>query len=279
MTLSRATRRHAPEITELLIREFGYIYNYIFVSTEDESCEREIPADKVAAVRNVFMRMLVLYGGFGARGFTRYYAIENQEKKTVGFILPDSEAKPSVYGLIEWMVVVPSVVRNFGLSSIPRILRHLKRVTSAQPKATSSEVCLTHIIIKEQRRSDRYGTSAVRLLVNALKQELDDSKVRRIVTLVRQHNLWSRILFEMRASSQRVEKGQQCTMTLFNRATTSVNRFICSTTSKRTTESCSTYRRSPAVPGSLRTEEGQDCASIFFMAAQCSCEFRNGLGT
>jgi hypothetical protein len=196
VTLSRATRRHAPEIAELLIREFGYIYNYIFVSTEDESCELEIPADKVEAVRNVLVRMLVVYGGFGARGFTRYYAIENKEKKTVGFILPDSENKPSVYGLVEWMVVLPSVVRNFGLSSIPRILRHLKRVTGAQPKATSSEVCLTHIIIKEQRRSDRYGTSTVRLLVNALKQEIDDSKVRRIVTLVRQHNLWSRLLFE-----------------------------------------------------------------------------------
>jgi ribosomal protein S18 acetylase RimI-like enzyme len=185
LSLARATQDQVPQIVDLLADELDYVYKYIFASAD------------VWAIKKVLNRMLRMYGGFGSMGYNHFYVITDSKGNAAGFLLMDSRRKASVYSWFEWMVLVPVVGRNFGWLSLPKIYRNSRVVIRLQPQITShDQVCLANLLIRRDYRRQGYGSSVVRLLVNALTEKANRVSARCILALVRRHNCASLALFE-----------------------------------------------------------------------------------
>jgi GNAT superfamily N-acetyltransferase len=76
-----------------------------------------------------------------------------------------------------------TVVRLFGLRKLPRIYRRQKELAAMQPGPAHKEIRLTYILIFPEHRSQGHGSSAVRLLINALLWETTNEIVTERITL------------------------------------------------------------------------------------------------
>ena len=83
----RATPKDINQITELLVGEFGYVFEYIFSSSDQ------------VLIRRVIRKLLKSGGGLGTFGYMRFYMLRHGEKD-VGFIRVDTSHGFWIYELI-----------------------------------------------------------------------------------------------------------------------------------------------------------------------------------
>jgi GNAT superfamily N-acetyltransferase len=184
----RATRGQAKTIVDLLMMEFGYVFRFIFDSEDD------------AAIKRVLGTLTEKYSGFGSLGFSRFYSIvptSAPKKHVVGYVQCNSRMDSKIYEAIQLFSTLPIVAFAFGFRKLPRIYHNMNVVVRSQPRLEDKgDLCLNYLMIKPEERNKGYGSSAVRMLINALEDQANGIPFERILVLSRTRNEGSHRLFE-----------------------------------------------------------------------------------
>lgn len=180
--LIRAEREMARQIATLLSAEFGYVYRHI------------LGTENAEILHKALLHMLTMLGGFGSLGFTRFYAVMN-ENSVVGFVKLDCSTECVIYRILEPFAMILRLGPLVGWRALLRVYRNSKAILAVQPVVTDHEVCLAYLIIDREQRSKGIGTSVVRLLRNAIKDQANDIIATRITALVRKENAAALAMF------------------------------------------------------------------------------------
>jgi ribosomal protein S18 acetylase RimI-like enzyme len=185
----RVTRHDAGEIADHLANEFGYVFECIFGSTDRKR------------IREALVRLLTAAGGLGSFGFMSFYAIEHivskRERHRIGFAKIDSSKGCWIYRIAEIWTLGFTLMRLFGVTRLPGILRRARQMARLQPEATPNEIRLTYLLIHPDHRRRGFSAAFLTMLANALiHTDTGDIAADRITLVVREHNTAARRLFE-----------------------------------------------------------------------------------
>jgi ribosomal protein S18 acetylase RimI-like enzyme len=185
----RATKKEVPEIAEWLASEFGYVFEYIFATTDG------------AIIRSALTRLLTVAGGLGSFGYMSFYAVTHvlakHDKVRIGYAKLDGNRTCWIYRFAEKFALLASFAWRFGLFRLPGILRRANQMARLQPEPGRGEIRLTYLFIRPEFRGKGFGAAFLIMLANALLHNItDDLVVDRLTLIVREHNVAARSLFE-----------------------------------------------------------------------------------
>jgi ribosomal protein S18 acetylase RimI-like enzyme len=184
LTISRMNKKDIDMVAESLVAEFGYIFEYIFDTTEHSKLKR------------VVQSLLVSAFGFGFLGYMNFYSIKNDKKQKIGWIKMHSLHQCYIYSIFEFLSLPLIITSQFGIRKLPKIYKNSRKIKKSQPIIENKELELTYFVIYEQYRKNKYGTSAMNLLLNALFfSKTNNIDIQRLILLVRKENEYARILF------------------------------------------------------------------------------------
>lgn len=175
----KTVRAKASDVSALakeILKEFGYIYKYIF-GTSDQ-----------ALLHRALVKLLSVAGGLGSFGYMHFYLLKSGPT-VVGFVRLDTSDKCVFYLWIEILILPFELAKLFGISRLWAILCRSHEVVRTQPEVGQEEIRLTYIFIYSEHQRKGFGGAALRLLINALIYNVTDEIVSdRISLFVRERN-------------------------------------------------------------------------------------------
>jgi ribosomal protein S18 acetylase RimI-like enzyme len=189
VTISRMNKENVEAVAKDLLFEFGYVFEYIFITKDTDVLNR--------AVRS----LLTSAWGFGELGYVNFYSIKNGEEKNekeIGWMKIHSNHHCWIYKVLENLSLF-FVAFQFRIRDWPEIYRRAKKMNSSQPstKKEKNVFELTYFFIHEQHRRCQYGTYTINLIVNALfHSKTNNINADKLKLLIRESNIASKRLFE-----------------------------------------------------------------------------------
>jgi ribosomal protein S18 acetylase RimI-like enzyme len=184
ISLVRAGPHMAEQISERLLTDFSYVYDFVF-----QGIEKDVS-------KAVLLTLINSLGGFGTLGFVWFYAIKDESNQVIGFLKPEFRRNWDVYSLIEAVVTPLALVRITGFEGLLSIYRKQQEIRAVQPLVDHDEIHITYILITPEHRRRGFATATIELLVRALHERSNDILAARLVVLVRENNAAALKVFE-----------------------------------------------------------------------------------
>jgi ribosomal protein S18 acetylase RimI-like enzyme len=177
----RARKSDVETIANTLVCDFPHVFAYLF-STND-----------VSRIRSALVGLLSAGGGLAAFGYMSFYVLQHNGAP-VGFIKMETPHGCGIYRLAASVSSLHGIIGLFGLRSLPGIYRRRRVLDALQPGPVHGEARLAYIVIYPGYRGQGYGSSTVRLLINALLRDAtNDIVTERITLFVRETNPAARL--------------------------------------------------------------------------------------
>jgi len=198
LKIGRMNKKDADQIVNTIIKEFKYVFEYIF-DTSDETTLKP-------AIRSLITSAF----GFGFLGYMNFYSIKQSDSDTeVGLIKIDTLHKCLIYRFLEFITLPIVIISKFGIRKLLPIYKRSKEIIASQPKIQKkTEFELTYFVIYEEFRNKKYGTCAMNLLVNALfHSKTNNINCSKLILLVREKNKNAQYLFEKNIGFKEYQHG------------------------------------------------------------------------
>lgn len=185
LRLQRAEPAHANQIAEALVGEFGYVYEYVFGTTDRGRLIR--------AVRG----LLTTAGGFGPAGIMNYYYIINDEDESpVGIVRVDTNHRRTLYAFVEYAINPIKVCFTLRTLRLFAIMRRAGEVRAEQPEATPDTIVLTNLVVFKSCRRRGFALALLILLKHAfLVYHTEYTNLNQMLAGVRSGNAAAESLF------------------------------------------------------------------------------------
>lgn len=194
----RATKKDAPVIARLLVKNFNHTYSYI--AGENSLDVNTQPYMKLV---ELLRRFIISCYGFSTLGYMQFYFILNASGQRVGlFKVSTSSDRPTIYWMIDhlWSHLWLSlwIMCKYGPKEFLNIIRRVKLVQQSQRLTLQhSELSLDYLIICDEYRKQGYATAFLGTLLNAyLVEDTDEVGIDRVRTIVREGNIAAMKLLE-----------------------------------------------------------------------------------
>lgn len=184
----RVAREDVDLVCDTLLREFAYVFAYIF-DTSDEKL-----------LRKLIRTMITLAGGFGLLGYLNFYLIvtnspEGKSSQKVGLFKADTVYPNWIYQLVE-VVALPLILTfRFRFFNLFKIFKRAREIDRMQPATEARDIRLTYFAIFPGFQNQGYGTLFIQLLKGAVRNHTNDIVVDKITLCVRDKNTYAVKLF------------------------------------------------------------------------------------
>jgi ribosomal protein S18 acetylase RimI-like enzyme len=185
LKISRMNKKDTDQIVNTILKEFKYVFEYIFDTSDEITLKRTL------------CLLLTSCFGFGFLGYMNFYSIQQSDNDTeIGLIKINTLHRCLIYKFFELLSLPIVIISQFGIKKLPQIYKRSKEIIDSQPKLQKrTEFELTYFVIYEEFRNDKYGTYAMKLLVNALfHSKTNNINCSQLTMLVREINTASLLL-------------------------------------------------------------------------------------
>lgn len=180
MKICRMNEKDTDQIVDTIIKEFRYIFEYIFDTNDEKTLKR------------ILRRLVTSCFGFGFLGYMNFYSIkQSKDDAKVGLIKIDTLLKCPIYQVLElFLLPIVIVISQPNIKKLQQIYKRSKEIVTSQPKLKGkTEFEITYFVIYEEFRNGKYGTCAMNLLVNALlHSKTNNINCSKLTLLVRESN-------------------------------------------------------------------------------------------
>lgn len=171
----RATRGELDLIARQLIKEFEYVFQYLFATND--------PVKTHAILKKV------LGAGFGLGdfGYRQFYMITSKTK-VIGFMKLETGQQLWLYDSISDVQNAVNILRHLGMKEFFGFLKRARIARRSQPAPSLGELRLSYIVIFEEYRKQNYGRSLFNLLKGAfLHSRTNGMEFKTLSMFVREH--------------------------------------------------------------------------------------------
>ncbi|HEX2852854.1 MAG TPA: GNAT family N-acetyltransferase, partial [Opitutaceae bacterium] len=184
----RARSRDVDRVVDGLLREFGYVFEYIFHTKDAPKLNRAVRA------------LLTVAGGFGSFGYMNFYLLlgaePGQAPQPVGFIKLETPRRYHLYRCIEVILLPLALAVALRSLRLFGVWQRAQNVAASQEIAEKEEIHLTYLSIFPEFRNQGFGCAAMTMIVNALVHNVtNDVAADRLTLVVREKNLHAQALF------------------------------------------------------------------------------------
>lgn len=180
----RVAKSDVTHISNVLVKEFGYVFEYIF-GTND-----------IATLSRTLRSLLLAAGGLGRFGYLSFYWVLDESGARVALVKFDTNSSNWIYRFIETVEVPVRLVLALHTVRLISLKRRFAAALTGQHSPKPKEVILTYFVTLPGFRRKGYARAAMHLFQSAcLYAFTNDIVADKITLFVRSTNRAARKLF------------------------------------------------------------------------------------